>query len=134
MGIPISDEQFLRFFKNLFGGVRGFLARRLASKRGKRIAGAALATTLIAIAIAGRPQVSDVPLQGLVLQIEAQNILDEETGLSQCRVLIAVGDTVETQLLLPPPVPDIGHFVPLKKKGRAKYSLDLEKWTAEGPS
>ena len=98
------------------------------------IAGGALATALVALAIAGRPQVSEVPLQGLILQIEAENILSEETGLPQTRVLIAVGDTTETQLLLPPPVPEIGHFVPLKKKGRAKYTLDLEKWIAEGPS
>lgn len=134
MRIPISDKQFLDFFKNLPAKVRAFLGPRLTSKRARIVVGCSLATVVVVLGIALRPQVSEVPLQGLILKIEAENILSEKTGIPECRVLIAVGDTVETSLLLPPPVPDIGHFVPLKKKGRGEYILDQEKWLLNGPS
>lgn len=138
MGIPISDEQFLGFFRNLFRTARSYLVKRLASKRSRMIAAGALAAVVLALGIATRPQVSEVTLQGLILEIEAENILSEESGLPHTRVLIAVGDSTETQLLLPPPVPEIGHFVPLREgytwNGDVKYTLDQEKWRLHGPS
>ncbi len=132
--IPISDEQVIGFFKGAGGRVRGFVGARLASRRARVVAGSACLVVLVALGIALKPRPSTIPVQGLVLEIEARNILDEETGLPHCRVLIAVGDTTETTMLLPPPVPKVGHFIPLKKKWRDGYALDLETWYLKGPS
>ena len=85
-----------------------------------------------------RPRVSEAPIQGLVLEIEELGIVSKKTGLPQARVLIAVGDTTETSLLLPPPVPEVGHFIPLIEDpslfGEDGFRLDDEAWTAVGPS
>ncbi|MEN8006788.1 MAG: hypothetical protein ABFS42_07205 [Candidatus Krumholzibacteriota bacterium] len=84
------------------------------------------------------PVVGSEKVPGLVLEIQAEGIMiDDEVG-SYSRVLIAVGDSSRTQILLPPPVPLPGHFIPLKaeyfRKGNAEYSLDLDKWLEVGPS
>jgi len=114
------------------------MGAKLATRRARVIAGSATLASFILLGIVCRPQVSEISAQGLVLEIEAQGILSEESGLPQARVLIAVGDTLQTSILLPPPVPDIGHFIPLKEghawNGERKYTLDLEKWLLVGPS
>jgi len=114
------------------------MGTKLATRRARIIAGSATLASFILLGIVCRPQVSEISAQGLVLEIEAQGILSEESGLPQARVLIAVGDTLQTSILLPPPVPDIGHFIPLKEghswNGERKYTLDLEKWLLVGPS
>lgn len=132
--IPVSDDQVIGFFKGAGAKVRAFAGARLRSRRGRIVAGSATLLFLVAAGIALKPRPTEIPVQGLVLAIEAQDILDEETGLPYCRALIAVGDTTETTLLLPPPVPEVGHFVPLKKKWRTGYALDLETWNLKGPS
>jgi hypothetical protein len=132
--IPVSDEQVIGFFKGAGAKVRAFAAARLATRRARLVTGSACLVVLVALGIALKPRPSTIPVQGLVLEIEARDILVEETGLPHCRVLIAVGDTTETTVLLPPPVPEVGHFIPLKKKWREGYALDLETWNLRGPS
>lgn len=136
--IPISDKQVIGFFKAIGNGFQAVVAKRLATRSARITAGSALLATFVLLGIVCRPQPSEVTVQGLVLAVEARDILLEETGPPHCRVLIAVGDTTETTLLLPPPVPDPGHFVPLDQvrdwRGRVGYELDEEKWLAIGPS
>ena len=136
--IPISDPHVIGFFKKIGPALQAFAAKRLSGRHAKITAGSAILVTFVLLGIVCRPQPSEVTLQGLVLAVEAENILLEETGPPHCRVLIAVGDTTETTLLLPPPVPDIGHFIPLAQnrdwRGRVGYELDEEKWLAVGPS
>ena len=50
---------------------------------------------------------------------------------------MATPDSTEVELLLPPPVPRPGDFVPLVadqyKKGNVSYAIDAVSWSAEGP-
>jgi hypothetical protein len=119
------------------------------SKIGSTIAGdrsnlairAGVAMVLLAacslISLQFNPSVGVEMVPGLVLEIEAEGI-QPEVGALQSQVLIAVGDSSQTYILLPPPVPRPGHFIPLQaeyfRKGNVEYSLDLEAWLLEGPS
>ena len=82
------------------------------------------------------PVVGHENVLGLVLEIEAEGILPAGGGEPQARILIATVDSTEVSILLPPPVPRPGDFIPLiaeyYQKGAVVYSLDLEKWRAEG--
>jgi hypothetical protein len=58
-------------------------------------------------------------------------------GAPLARVLVATPDSLDVRLLLPPPVPRVGDFIPLTveryKKGNVDYMLDLARWREEGP-
>lgn len=113
----------------------------LAGDRSNLATRAAVAVFLLVgcslLSLQCNPSVGTSMVPGLVLEIEAVGIQPEE-GAVQSRVLIAVGDSSQTHILLPPPVPRPGHFIPLKaeyfRKGNVEYSLDLETWLVEGPS
>ena len=83
------------------------------------------------------PMVGSKNVLGLVLEIEAEDIQPLGSGAPQTRILVAAVDSTEVSILLPPPVPRPGDFIPLIaehfRKGSVEYSLDLEKWLAEGP-
>lgn len=105
-----------------------------------RIIGAVIAVVLVGLSLLSlrcNPMVDRNYLQGLVLEVEAEGVLPPEGGAPQARVLMAVVDTTQIRILLPPPVPQPGHFVPLiaehYRKGNVEYLVDLEKWQAEGP-
>ena len=119
------------------------IARTLAGDRNSLGIRAGLAVVLLVvcsvISLQVNPSVGSKAVPGLVLEIEAEGLAPEKEGTGlQSRVLIAVGDSTETHILLPPPVPLPGHFIPLKaeyyRKGNVEYTLDMEKWMAEGPS
>jgi hypothetical protein len=101
------------------------------------MASAVVLVGLSLLSLRCNPMVDRYPVQGLVLQVEAENVLPPEGGAPQARVLLAVVDTAQVRINLPPPVPDPGHFVPLiaehYRKGDVEYLLDLEKWRSEGP-
>ncbi len=136
--IPVSDEQVVRFFKRAGATIRAQAARRLASRRARLIAASAAAVLTVAVGIALRPRPSEIPVQGLVLEIEELGIVTDKSGVPHCRVLVAVGDSTETTVLLPPPVPEVGHFIPLREGpsllGKNEYRLDEETWAVVGPS
>ena len=106
--------------------------------RGMAAAAAILLAVLAMLSLRCNPMVSREDVLGLVLDVEAEGLRPLGEGEVQCRVLVAVRDRVEIRLLLPPPVPRPGHFIPLKaelyKKGNRQYYLDQEKWRLDGPS
>ena len=118
------------------------LGRTLAGDRSSMATRAAVAAALLGacllLSLQCNPSVGTRSVPGLVLEIDALGIPSADEGPLQSRVLIAVGDSAETLILLPPPVPRPGHFIPLKaeyfRKGNVEYSLDMKKYLAEGPS
>ena len=99
--------------------------------------GAVLLAACILISLTYNPKVGSEYVPGLVLEIEAEGLHPSEDLVEpHARVLVAVGDSSETHILLPPPVPRPGHFIPMKAdyyhKGNVEYSLDLETYTLEG--
>lgn len=104
-------------------------------------AAAAAAVLLLAIlsmlSLRCNPVVGRDKVLGLVLAVEAEGLRPMGDGEPMSRVLIAVPDSVEVRLFLPPPVPRPGDFIPLMaekyKKGNVDYSLDQERWRVEGP-
>ena len=119
-------------------GFRELLAGAPGSTRTRIGAGFALMAVCTVISLQCNPQVASNNVPGLVLEIDALGIQPAETDQPHARVLIAVGDSTQTHILLPPPVPRPGHFIPLVaahyRKGNIEYSLDLEKWLLDGPS
>lgn len=117
-------------------------ASALAGDRNSLLTRAVVAVVLLAacslLSLQCNPSVGTKRVPGLVLEIEAVGIPSENEGPPRSRVLLAVGDSSETHILLPPPVPLPGHFIPLEaeyfRKGNVEYTLDLKKWLAEGPS
>lgn len=83
------------------------------------------------------PMVGRDQILGLVLEIEAEGLAAVGGGPPQARVMVAVVDTTRVSILLPPPVPRAGDFIPLiaesYRKGDVQYFLDLERWQIEGP-
>jgi len=73
---------------------------------------------------------------GLVLEVEATGLRPTGEGEPMSRVLVAVPDSAEVRLMLPPPVPKRGDFVPLiaerYKKGTVEYFPDDAAWRTEG--
>ncbi|HPF70589.1 MAG TPA: hypothetical protein PLQ13_07980 [Candidatus Krumholzibacteria bacterium] len=114
-----------------------------AGHRNARALGAAL-VLLVAIIVMGAlrcdPVVKSRSVPGLVLTVEAVGLEGPEGAGPHSRVLLAVAepDTGRLRLLLPPPVPRPGDFVPLRcemhRKGRADYALDRERWLIDGPA
>lgn len=100
--------------------------------------GAILLAVCVLISLTYNPKVGSEYVPGLVLEIEAEGIHPADLTEPHARVLVAVGDSSETHILLPPPVPRPGHFIPMKAdyfhKGNVEYSLDLATYTVEGPS
>jgi hypothetical protein len=110
------------------------------SYRNTRAMAAALVLLLAILSLLSlrcNPMVDREKVLGLVLEIEAEGIAPVGGGAPQARVLIAAVDTVQVTILLPPPVPRPGDFIPLIaehfRKGNVDYFLDLEKWQIEGP-
>ncbi len=134
MGFRPSLERRNRIIRKL----RYVLANKTGSVKTRVAAGALLMTACTLVSLQCNPMVANESVPGLVLEIDARGIQPAETDQPHSRVLIAVGDSTETHILLPPPVPLPGHFIPLKaahyRKGNVEYSLDLEKWLLEGPS
>ena len=134
MGFLPQREQFDR----ILPGIRKLLAGAPGSTRTRIGAGFALMAVCTVISLQCNPQVASKNVPGLVLEIDALGIQPPETGQPHARVLIAVGDTTQMHILLPPPIPRPGHFIPLVaahfRKGNIEYSLDQEKWLLEGPS
>lgn len=83
------------------------------------------------------PMVKREDVLGLVLAVEAEGLRFSETGEPRSRVLVATIDSTEIRLLLPPPIPRPGDFIPLTaehyKKGDIRFFLNLEEWRAGGP-
>lgn len=100
--------------------------------------GAFLLAVCVLVSLTYNPKVGSENVPGLVLEIEAEGLHPADLTEPHARVLVAVGDSSETHILLPPPVPRPGHFIPMKAeyfhKGNVEYSLDLETYTVEGPS
>ncbi|MDX2472549.1 MAG: hypothetical protein QNL91_02480 [Candidatus Krumholzibacteria bacterium] len=106
--------------------------------RGMAVAGILLLAIVAMLSLRCNPMVGREDILGLVLEIEAEGLHPLGDGESMSRVLVAVQDSLEVRLLLPPPVPRPGHFIPLKvesyKKGNQEFYLDQEKWRIDGPS
>ena len=114
-----------------------------ASYRNARAIGAAavlLLAILSLLSLRCNPMVGRDAVLGLVLEVEAEGLAPFDNGQVMSRVLLAVADpdTAQVRILLPPPVPRPGDFVPLLcekyKKGNVEYLLDHEQWLIEGPA
>ncbi len=111
--------------------------------RGYRNARAAGALAVIVVAILSmlslrcNPVVGRDEVLGLVLEVQAEGLRPTGEGEYLSRSLVATPDSVEILLLLPPPAPRPGDFVPLvaerHRKGDTEYRPDLEKWRLHGP-
>jgi hypothetical protein len=93
--------------------------------------------TLAALSTLRNPVVARVNMLGLCLEVKGEDVAKSAQGESLARVLVATPDSTEVELLLPPPVPRPGDFVPLVadqyKKGNVSYTIDAVRWSAEGP-
>ena len=108
--------------------------------RNTRAMGAALAmlvAILSMLSLRCNPMVGRESAVGLVLEVEAEGLHPYGGGEPMARILLAVADSAEIRIFLPPPVPLPGDFIPLTvefyKKGDSMYYLDQEKWRIEGP-
>ena len=108
--------------------------------RNTRAMGAAVAMFMAIIAMSllrCNPMVGRESTPGLVLTIEAEGLAPFDNGMVMSRVVVAVADSTEIRLFLPPPVPRVGDFIPLTaehyKKGNIIYFLDRERWLIDGP-
>ena len=110
------------------------------SYRNARALGA-LAVIVLAIlsllSLRCNPVVGRDEVLGLVLEVQAEGLRPTGEGEYLSRSLVATPDSLEVLLLLPPPVPRPGDFVPLiaerHKKGDTAYYPDLENWRLHGP-
>jgi|GEM_PF-3709449 len=122
----------------LLGRVSYFLVHKTGGPRTRIAGGVLLLAVSSLVSFTCNPVVRDARVPGLVLEIDALGIVPEGELQPHARILIAVGDSSQTHILLPPPVPRPGDFIPLlakvHRKGDIDYSLDLEKWVREGPS
>jgi hypothetical protein len=118
--------------------VRYLLLNHTGDTRTRLAIGAFLLAGCTLISLTYNPKVRCEHVPGLVLEIEAEGLHPAEGVPPHTRVLVAVGDSSQTHVLLPPPVPRPGHFIPMKAehyhKGNVEYSLDLETYRLEGPS
>jgi hypothetical protein len=105
--------------------------------RGLGAAAVLLLAILSLLSLRCNPLVDRASVLGLVLAIEEEVVRPLGEGVPQARILVATPDSTEILLLLPPPVPRGGDFVPLTveryKKGNVEYGLDLERWRRDGP-
>jgi hypothetical protein len=110
------------------------------SYRNTRAMAAALVLLLAILSLLSlrcNPMTDREKVMGLVLEIEAEGIAPVGGGAPRARVLLAAVDTAKVSILLPPPVPRPGDFIPLiaehYRKGNTDYFLDLERWQIDGP-
>lgn len=100
-------------------------------------AGILLLAILSMLSLRCNPMIERETVLGLVLVVEAEGLQPLGEGEPQSRVMIATPDSVEIRILMPPPVPRPGDFIPLNaehyRKGNTEYILDEEKWRVEGP-
>jgi hypothetical protein len=117
---------------------------QLPSKRrppkGAILAGVAVVLVVGVLAVLSQfrnPVVDRVTALGLCLEVKAEGASVGSHGEALARIVLATPDSTEVELLLPPPVPRPGDFIPLivdrYKKGNADYVVDAVKWSAEGP-
>ena len=101
------------------------------------VVGILVVGALAALSVTRNPVVGRATVLGLCLEVKAENVAKDKTGLPLANVLVATPDSTEVQVLLPPPLPHPGDFLPLVvqefKKGNKDYAVDAEKWRAEGP-
>lgn len=125
-------------FNPVLAKVGSALSGERSSLRTRAAVAGVLLVVCSVLSLQFNPSVGTKKVPGLVLEIDETGIPYKDEGGLQSRVLIAVGDSSETHILLPPPVPLPGHFIPLKaeyfRKGNVEYTLDLEKWLEVGPS
>jgi len=102
------------------------------------IAGAVVVVAALAVLSTFRnPVVGRANVLGLCLEVKAENVARDDKGAPLARVLVATPDSTDVELLLPPPVPRPGDFLPLivdqYKRGNKDYAVDSGRWAAEGP-
>lgn len=121
------------------GFLRAFLDSWARSYRNARAMGAAIVLLIAILAMLSlrcNPVTDRDEALGLVVKIEATGLRDVATGEPRTRVIAVAPDSVEIRLLLPPPVPKPGDFVPLRlerhRKGDVDYLLDVQRWRTEG--
>jgi hypothetical protein len=117
----------------------GLPSKRRPSRR-VILAGAGVVLVVAVLAVFStfrNPVVGRVATLGLCLEVKAENASVGSQGEALARVVVATPDSTEVELLLPPPVPRPGDFMPLiadqYKKGNVSYAIDAAKWAAEGP-
>lgn len=83
------------------------------------------------------PMVSRENIYGRVIMVEAEGLQPFGEGEPQSRVLVLTSDSLKVRVILPPPVPVEGNFIPLiaehYKKGDTLYFPDQLKWRMDGP-
>lgn len=125
-------------FNPVLAQIGSALSGDRSSLRTRAVVAGVLLVSCSVLSLQFNPSVGTKHVPGLVLEIDELGIPPQGEGALQSRVLIAVGDSSQTHILLPPPVPRPGHFIPLKaeyfRKGNVEYTLDLEQWHAVGPS
>ena len=104
---------------------------------------AAIACVVLVVAVLAvlsqfrNPVVGRANVLGLCLEVKAEQVSVDAQGAPLARVLVATPDSTEVELLIPPPVPRTGDFLPLVvdryKKGNVSYDVDAVRWRAEGP-
>jgi len=112
-------------------------ATNYRNARGLAVVAVMLVAIISVLSLRCNPMVGREKVLGLVLDIEAGGLHPGSDGEAQTRILMATPDSVDIRLLLPPPVPRPGDFIPLiaeyYKKGNTVYLLDQERWRVEGP-
>jgi hypothetical protein len=103
------------------------------------VAGAVVVVAVLAVLSTFRnPVVGRANVLGLCLEVRGEDVARDDKGLPLARVLVAAPDSAEVEVLMPPPVPRPGDFLPLvideHKKGNKSYAVDAGRWAAEGPS
>jgi hypothetical protein len=114
-------------------------SKRRPSRR--LVLGIAIAVAVIGVLAAlstfRNPVVGRASVIGLCLEVKGENVARDDQGRQLARVLVATPDSTDVELLLPPPVPRPGDFLPLMvdeyKRGNKDYAVDAARWSAEGP-
>jgi hypothetical protein len=116
----------------------GLPAKRRPSRR-VVMAGAGVVLVMAVLGVFStfrNPVVGRVATLGLCLEVKAENASVGSQGEALARVVVATPDSTEVELLLPPPVPRPGDFMPLVaeryKQRNVDYAVDIEKWRLEG--
>ena len=111
-------------------------ARYHRNARALAAAAAMLVAILAMASLRCNPMTHREQVLGLVVAIEAEVLKDVATCELRTRVLAATPDSTEIRLLLPPPIPRLGDFIPLAaeyyRKGNIEYYLEIQKWRTGG--
>ena len=83
------------------------------------------------------PMVAREEVVGRVIRVEARDLRPMGAAEPNCRVLVALPDSAQIRLFLPPPVPRPGDLVLLHaerfERGNTEYFLAGDRWRTEGP-